>query len=121
MPWVGIQQVSLKACRRWELMFHRLMTIARIDEPSAPLDLVHHDSARVALYSGSMYKGSFFCQFWKLGFFSVSECENFAHRGQLEGDCRSSPHPRDVSICTMKCRRRQCHYISNHVMEHAYV
>ena len=41
-------------------MFHRLMTVARIDEPLAPLDLVHHDSARVALYYGYMDKGSFF-------------------------------------------------------------
>ena len=41
-------------------MFHRLMIVARIDEPLAPLDLVHRDSARVALYFGSMDKGSFF-------------------------------------------------------------
>ena len=41
-------------------MFHRLMTVARIDEPSDPLDSVHRDSARVALYSGSIDKGSFF-------------------------------------------------------------
>ena len=58
MPRLGIQQVSLKACRRWDSMFHRLMTVARIDEPSAPLDSVHRNSARVALYSGSMDKGS---------------------------------------------------------------
>ena len=102
-------------------MCHRIMTVARINEYSAPLDSVHRDSTRVALYSGSMDKGSFFFQFWKLGFCSVSECEIFAHKGQLEGDCRSSPHIRDVSICTMKCRRRQCHYVSNHVMEHFYV
>ena len=122
MPRLVIQQVPLKACRRWDSTFHRLMTIARIDEPLAPLDSGHRDSARVALYSRSMDKGSFFfCQFWKLGFCSVSECEIFAHKGQIEGDCRSSPHIRDVSICTMKCRRRQCHYISNHVMEHVYV
>ena len=98
-------------------MFHRLMTVAQIDEHSAPLDSVHRYSARVALYFGSMDKGSF----WKLGFCSVSECEIFAHKGQLEGDCRSSPHPRDVSICTMKWKRRQFHYVSNHVMEHVYV
>ena len=68
-----------------------IMTVARIDEPSTPLDSGHWDSARVALYSGSVDKGSFFCQFWKLGFFLVSECDIFSHRGQLEGDCRSSP------------------------------
>ena len=90
MPWLGIQQVSLKACRRWDSMFHRLMNIARINKPSASLDSVHRDSARVGLYSASMDKGSFFCQFWKLEFFSVSECEIFAHRIQLKGDCRSS-------------------------------
>ena len=60
MPRLGIQWVSLKACGRWDSMFHRLMTIARIDELSAPLDSVHRDSARVALYSRSMDKGSFF-------------------------------------------------------------
>ena len=60
MPQLGIQQVSLKACGRWDSMFHRLMTVARINEPLALLDLVHRDSARVALYSGSMDKGSFF-------------------------------------------------------------
>ena len=30
-----------------------------------------------------MDKGSFFGQFWKLGFCSVSECEFFAHGGQI--------------------------------------
>ena len=60
MPRSGIQRVSLKACGRWNSTFHRLMTISRIDEPSYPLDSVHRDSARVALYSGSMDKGSFF-------------------------------------------------------------
>ena len=59
MPLVGIQWVSLKACRRWDSTFHRLMTIAPINELSAPLDSVHCNSARVALYSGSMDKGSF--------------------------------------------------------------
>ena len=121
IPRVGIQHVSLKAYRRWDSTCHRMMIVARINEPSDLLDLGHRDSARVALYFGFMDKGSFFCQFWKLGFFLVSECEIFAHKGHLEGDCRSSPHTRDVSICTMKCRRRQCRYVSNHVMEHVYV
>ena len=49
MPRVGIQQVSLKACRRWDLTCHRIMTIDRIAEPSVPLDLGHQDSAREAL------------------------------------------------------------------------
>ena len=49
MPQVGIQQVSLKVCRRWDSMCHRIMTIARIEKPSAPLDFGHRDSARVAL------------------------------------------------------------------------
>ena len=97
------------------------MTVAQIDEPSALLDSVHRDSARLALYSGSMDKGSFFCQFWKLGFCSLSECEIFAHKGKLEGDCRYSPHIIDVRICTMKLRRRQCHYINSHAMDHVYV
>ena len=41
-------------------MCHRMMTIDLIDEPLALLDSEHQDSARVALYSGSMDKGSFF-------------------------------------------------------------
>ena len=28
-------------------------------------------------------RGHYFGQFWKLGFFSVSECEIFAHGGQI--------------------------------------
>ena len=64
-------------------MCHRMMTIARINEPSASLDSGHRDNARVALQSRSMDKGSFFGQFWKLGFCSISECPIFAHRGQL--------------------------------------
>ena len=79
MSRVRIQQVSLKACRRWDSMCHRMMTVARIDKPSDLLDSRHRDSSRVALYFGSMEKGSFFGQFWKLGFCSVSECEFFAH------------------------------------------
>ena len=75
MPQLGIQRVSLKA---WASTFHRLMIVSQIEEPSAPLDSVHRDSARVALYFGSMDKGSFFCQFWKLGFCLVSEYEIFA-------------------------------------------
>ena len=45
MPRLGIQHVSLKACRRWHSTRHKIMTIARIDEPSAPLDSRHRDSA----------------------------------------------------------------------------
>ena len=41
-------------------MCHRKMTIAQINELSALLDLGHRDSARVALYFGSMDKESFF-------------------------------------------------------------
>ena len=91
MSRVGIQQVSPKSCRRWDSMCDRMMVIVRINEPSNPLDSWHQDSDKVALYFGSMDRRSFFCQFWKLGFCSVSECEIFAHRGQLEGDCRYSP------------------------------
>ena len=28
IPWVGIQQVSLKSCRRWDSMYHRIMTVS---------------------------------------------------------------------------------------------
>ena len=41
-------------------MCHRLMIVAWINEPSDFLDLGNWDSARVALYYGSMDKGSFF-------------------------------------------------------------
>ena len=46
MPRVGIQQVSLKACRRWDSACHRMMTMDPINEPSTPLDSGHWDSAR---------------------------------------------------------------------------
>ena len=46
IPRVGIQQVSLKACRRWDSSCHRMMVMARIDEPSTLLDSGHRDSAR---------------------------------------------------------------------------
>ena len=32
---------------------------------------------------GPWTRDHFFSQFWKLGFFLVSECEIFAHRGQI--------------------------------------
>ena len=83
MPWVGIQQVSLKVWRRWDSTCHRIMTISWINEPLALLDLGHRDSARDALQFGSMEKRPFFDQFWKLGFCLVSECEIFAHGGQI--------------------------------------
>ena len=94
-------------------MCHRMMTISWIKEPLAPLDLGHQDSARVALYSGSMDKGSFFCQFWKLGFCLVSECGFLAHRGQLEGDCRSSPLEKIlVAKYYSMCSCRELCYVS---------
>ena len=46
MPRVGIQQVSLKACRRWDSMCDKIMVIARIENPLTPLDSEHRDSAR---------------------------------------------------------------------------
>ena len=44
MPRLGIQQVSLKACRRWDSTCDRMMFVARIDELSNLLDLRHRDS-----------------------------------------------------------------------------
>ena len=46
MARVVIQQVSLKACRRWDSTCHRIMIVARIDKPSTSLDSGHRDSAR---------------------------------------------------------------------------
>ena len=46
IPRVGIQQVSLKSCRRWDSMCNKMMVVAQIDEPSNPLDLGHQDSAK---------------------------------------------------------------------------
>ena len=69
MSRLGIQEVSLKACGRWDSMCHRMMTVAWIDELMDPLVLGHRDSARVALYSESMDKGSFcFVNFGNYGF-----------------------------------------------------
>ena len=45
MPRIGIQEVSLKACRRWDSTCDRMMVVAQIDEPSDSLDLRHRDSA----------------------------------------------------------------------------
>ena len=110
MPQLGIQRVSLKAYRRWDSTYDKMMSIALIDKPLTPFDVGHRDSATggpiIWLHGQGII---FFCQFWKLGFCLVSECQIFAHKGQLEGDCRSSPHIRDVSVCTLKCRRRQFH------------
>ena len=41
-------------------MCHRMMTVSRIDKSSDLLDSGHWDSARVALYFGSMDRGLFF-------------------------------------------------------------
>ena len=60
-----------------------MMTISRIHEPSALLDSGHRDSSRVSLYLGPWTRDHCFCQFWKLVFSLVSECEIFAHRGQI--------------------------------------
>ena len=42
---LGIQQVSLKACRWWDSTCDRMMVIAQIDETSDLLDLGLRDSA----------------------------------------------------------------------------
>ena len=39
MPRLGIQQVSLKAYRRWDSTYHRMMTVDQVKEPSTLLDL----------------------------------------------------------------------------------
>ena len=44
MPQLGIQQVSLKACRRWDSSCHRMMTVARINKLLALLDSRHRDT-----------------------------------------------------------------------------
>ena len=49
MPLIGIQQVSLKASRRWDSTCDKMMVVAQIDEPPTLLDSRHRDSARVAL------------------------------------------------------------------------
>ena len=46
MPWVGIQEVSLKACRSWNSKCDKMIFVARIKESSTPLDSGHWDSAR---------------------------------------------------------------------------
>ena len=64
-------------------MCHRIMTVARIDKPLAPLDYRHQDSARWPSNVLPWRRDHYFGQFWKLGFRSVSECEIFAQRGQI--------------------------------------
>ena len=49
--------MSLKSCRRWDSSFHRLMTVALIDEPSALLDLGHLDNEKSGRISGTMDNG----------------------------------------------------------------
>ena len=46
MPKVGIQEVSLKACKRQDSMCHRIMVMAQVEKMSTPLDLGHWDSAK---------------------------------------------------------------------------
>ena len=43
---VGVQEVSMKAYRRWASTCHKMMIVAWINKPSIPLDLGHHDSAK---------------------------------------------------------------------------
>ena len=78
---LGIQEVSMKDSRRWDSTCHRMMTFARIDEPS-----VHWIQDIVILIGwpsnlGPWKRDLVLGQFWKLGFCSISECEIFAHRG----------------------------------------
>ena len=46
LPQVGIQQVFVKSCRKWDSKFHRMMTMDQINEPSNPLDLGDINSVR---------------------------------------------------------------------------
>ena len=46
MPQVGIQQVSLKVCRRWDSTCDKMMVAAWIDKLLTPLDSGHQDSSR---------------------------------------------------------------------------
>ena len=65
-------------------MCHRMITVAHINEPSATLDSGHQDSAMRGPLIWFHGQGIIvFYQFWKLGFCSISECEIFAHGGQL--------------------------------------
>ena len=60
------------------------MTVARINEILGPLDLEHRNNAMggpIIWFHGQVI--IFFGQFWKLGFCLVSECEIYAHGGQL--------------------------------------
>ena len=83
MPWLWIQQVSLKACTRWDSTCDRMMVVSWIDEPSTSLDSRHRDSARGPSNLVPWRRDHYFVQFWKLGFCSVSECPISTHRGHL--------------------------------------
>ena len=59
------------------------MTVARFNESSAPWI---HDIEIVLRRPSNLVPwiiDHFFAQFWKLGFCLVSECEIFAHGGQI--------------------------------------
>ena len=59
------------------------MTIARIDEPSlhwiSDIGIVIVRPSNLVAW----IRDHCFGQFWKLGFCSISECEIFAHGGQI--------------------------------------
>ena len=84
MPQVRVQQVSLKACRRWDSTCDKMMVISHINELSNLLDLGNIYSYRGGPLLWFHGKGIiFFGQFWKLAFYLIRECQIFADRGQI--------------------------------------
>ena len=59
----------------------------------------------------------YFCQFWKLGFCSVSECPIFAHRVQL---CKFLEHEHVASVPTWKPTKHACMTHQNPILMHSF-
>ena len=117
MPWEGIQRCPWKpigggiqrAIKWWSLLGSTNHRICWIQDIGIVLG--------VALYSSSMDKGSFFGQFWKLGFFLVIECPIFAHRGQI---CKFLNHERVPSITTWNLPKCTCMTHQNPILMHGF-
>ena len=59
----------------------------------------------------------FFGQFWKLGFFSVRECQSFAHGGQLR---RLLDYEHVASVPTWNIPKHACMTYQNPILLHSF-
>ena len=66
---------------------------------------------------GPWTRDHFFCQFWKLGFFLVSECEVFAHGGQHR-IFLNHEHVATIPTCNMP--KHTCMTHRNPILMHSF-